>query len=43
MRRFDMELFETELIDVEFKRDHFVAAADPSSRGVRLNVLGVGE
>lgn len=43
IRRFDMELFETDLIDVVVKRDHFVPSPDASSRGVRVRVLGIAE
>lgn len=39
--RFDMDLFETTVEDVEPERDFFVAVPKLDSKGVRIKVAGV--
>ena len=40
-RRFDLELYETTLKDVQVKHDFFAAFPDSSSKGVRARVVKV--
>lgn len=41
MPRFEMDLFETTVEDVEPERDFFVAVPKLDSKGVRVKVVGV--
>ena len=40
--RYDMELFETDLADVKFRHDYYVAYPRLGSEGVRARIKGGG-
>ncbi len=43
IRRFDMELYNTTIADVEIQRDHFIPAPSKTSNGVRIRVWKIAE
>lgn len=42
-RRFDLQLYETDLKDVQIKHDFFASWPDLSSKGVRAQIIKVEE